>query len=148
MKNKLLYLLSLLLVLAVGCGPHYVAPTDSSPEGTYKGLFYLIHITPGTNAIDTISKNNLNLSLETATGFRITGDTSTNHAGSYGTYRVNTATSQIRFYDVTWPLNGISTKIHLDGSYSYNYDGIILQIKGYGARDTLEYYYKFTRIGG
>jgi hypothetical protein len=85
--------------------------------------------------------------METATGFKVTGDTTTIHAGSYGNYVVTTGTSQIQFEDKTWPLTGTPAKIHLDGIYSYTYDGATLQMAAYDPADTLEYYYKFTKTG-
>jgi hypothetical protein len=146
MKNSLLYVLSLLLVFASGCVSNNVVPSTGTIEGAYAGQFLRIHTHPATGAMDTV-KANIDLSMETATGFKVTGDTSTVHAGSYGSYLVIPTASEVEFFDKTFPLTGFPLKTHLSGTYGYTFDGITLQITGFGAQDTLEYYYKLTRTG-
>jgi hypothetical protein len=147
MKNKLLYSLPLLLALISGCTHQQITPVNV-PTGIFAGQFALLHLNSTTGVFDTTEKApNLNLSLETATGFKVTGDTTTFQAGSYGSYVLYSTASQIDFYDKTYPGPTASTKIHLDGSYGFTYDGTTLQLGGFGPLDTLEYYYKFTRTG-
>jgi hypothetical protein len=150
MKHKLLYLLPLLLIFIAGCVPHDAsAPSAANvPDGTYTGEFELIHLNTKTGIIDTPEKvPNLVLKMEPATGFTVTGDTTTYHAGSYGAFVVSSSTSQVEFYDKTYPANGITTKVHLDGIYNYTDDGTNLQLGTSDAADTLEYFYKLVRTG-
>jgi len=124
-----------------------VVPNTPVPiSGTYSGQFKLYHV-DGANTITRIDSTNLILTMETATGFKVTGDTTKLHAGSYGSYEVNSTTSQIFFADKTFPLTGTPAKIHLSGPYNYEYNGTTLAMLAYGPQDTLQYYYQFTRTG-
>ncbi|HEY8782885.1 MAG TPA: hypothetical protein VIM16_14770 [Mucilaginibacter sp.] len=148
MKRKLPYLLPLLLVFASGClTDKNNAPTPANaPEGTFAGKFKFTHIHAQTGAVDSATAN-IQLKMETATGFQVTGDTSTVHAGSYGSYIVSTPYSNVDFIDHTYPTTGVPAKNHLNGVYTYSYDGTTLQLVAYGAFDTLSYYYNLKKIG-
>ncbi len=149
MKRLLPYLLPFVVVFASGCfGNKASAPAPVLvPSGTFAGEFKLTHTNPKTGAVDSATAN-IQLQMETATGYIVTGDTSTVHAGSHGSYIVTTGNSTIEFIDKTYPTNGTTpTKIHLSGVYDYIYKGTNLQLVAYGALDTLSYYYNLTRTG-
>ncbi|OKS85308.1 hypothetical protein RG47T_0752 [Mucilaginibacter polytrichastri] len=109
------------------------------PSGNFSGQFRVVHRNPTTGKLDTTKKSNLVLTISTATGYKITGDTVLYHAGSYGDFSMNSA--YIQFIDKTIPANatGILPKIHLSGTYQYAYDGTNFQIQA--ANDTLAYQY-------
>ena len=131
-----------------GCaGKTNVLPNTPVPvSGTYSGQFKLYHVSL-QDKITRVDSANLSLNMEIATGFKITGDTTTLHAGSNGSYQVNSYQSQILFADKTFPVSGPPAKVHLSGYYVYHYDGTTLQLVAYGQQDTLQYFYKFTRTG-
>ena len=145
MKRTIFYLSVLVWGFLTSCSTNNdVVPTSPPPSGTFTGQFKLYHINPVTNTARTDSTV-LNLSLETATGFKVTGDTTTLHAGSYGSYVGDSGTSQIVFTDKTYPATGTPTKVHLNGLYSYSYNGTTLELLANGPQDTLQYFYKLTR---
>jgi len=147
MKRTIFYLSILVGAFLSSCSTkNNVLPLAPAPSGTFTGQFTLYHINTVTNTARGDSTM-LNLSLETATGFKITGDTTTLHAGSYGSYVGNSGTSQLVFEDKTLPPTGTPAKVHLNGLYDYRYNGTTLELRTYGPLDTLEYYYKFTRTG-
>lgn len=147
MKLKLLYLL-LLLAFMSGCmGSKNSAPTpNNAPVGTFTGQFALLHKHSKTGVVDT-SLANLVINMETSTGFKVTGDTSTVHAGSYGGFIVNSSYTAIDFLDQTYPTTGVPAKNHLNGVYQYSYDGTNLKISAYSAFDTLAYIYSLKKTG-
>src|SRR5271165_5692497 len=102
MKQKLLYLLPLLIVFASGClGDKNNAPSpNNAPEGVYSGKFKFTHIHGQTGVVDSVTVN-IQLQMEAATGFKVTGDTSTVHAGRYGSYIVSLPYSNVDFIDKT-----------------------------------------------
>lgn len=105
------------------------------PAGTFTGQFRAIHKT--TTTVDT-QKANITLTLSTQTGFKLTGDTSTLIAGSHGGYLFNTTYGY--FVDST----AVSSKVHLNGTYLYSYNGSVfqmLQVSG----DTLTYQYDLVK---
>ncbi len=144
MKKTLLYLLPLAALFIYGCGPNKTTAPVPAPEGTFSGKFMFLHLHQKTGVIDTL-KANLVLQMEAATGYKVTGDTSSVHAGSHGGYVVNIPTSSISFIDATYPPTGTPAKIHLSGVYDYTYDGSTLQLVVYGAQDTLLYYYNMKK---
>jgi hypothetical protein len=148
MKRNILYLFIIAGVCLYGCNPkNDILPNTPVPvSGTYTGQFKLYHVNPKTSAVH-VDSTNLNLTMETATGYKVTGDTTTLHAGSYGSYQVNQFASQILFADKTFPPSGTPAKVHLSGAYAYQYDGNTLELVTYGPQDTLQYFYKFTRTG-
>jgi hypothetical protein len=147
MKNNIFFLLALAGAFLSSCiKNNNVIPPAPAVSGTFTGEFTLYHINPVTNTARADSTM-LNLSVETATGFKVTGDTTTLHAGSYGSYVGDSGTSQIAFDDKTLPPTGTPAKVHLNGLYNYKYNATTLELLTYGPQDTLEYFYKFTRTG-
>ena len=145
MKRKLPCLLLLAVVVASGCTINKSAPTPNLPTGVFSGVFTRKHI--NSKGVVDSAKANVQLQLETTTGFTVTGDTTTLHAGSHGTYGLTSQSGFLQFNDVTYPLTGSPAKTHLSGIYEYVYTGTGLQLLGYGALDTLSFYYNFTRTG-
>ncbi len=148
MKRNILYLFLSTAACLYGCaGKTNILPSTPVPvSGTFAGQFKLYHVNPVTNKV-RVDSANLGLVMEIATGYKITGDTTTLHAGSYGSYQVNSYTTQILFADNTFPPGGSSAKVHLSGSYNYHYDGSTLQLVTYGPQDTLQYFYNLKRTG-
>ena len=146
MKNRLLYFCLLPLLFAFGCSVNKStnpAPVIA-PEGTFAGHFEVIHYK--LPVIDSASAN-ITLDMEQATGFKVTGDTSAVHEGSYGGYIVNTASNTVYFQDHdTYQPAGVPAKVHLNGVYDYSYDGTTLEIGYIAPGDTLvlKYYLKKT----
>ena len=147
MKLRILYLLpffSVCFLMMNGCsGTKTSAPTPNIPSGTFSGPFYLYHLHEKTGLIDTMTAN-VNLTIN-KTGFAVTGDTATLHAGSYGGYIVNSTFTAIDFVDKTYPTTGTPTKVHLNGVYEYTFNGTSLQMEATSPFDTLQYYYNLNR---
>lgn len=121
MKSKLLYSLFSIALLASGCIGSKNTPTPTNyPSGTFTGQFRLIRNNLNTGKHDT-STANIQLTMNTTTGYQVTGDTSTLHAGSHGAYAINS--NYVQFQDVTLPKTGTPAKTHLNGNYQYYYDG-------------------------
>lgn len=135
MKNKLLYLLPLLVILFEGCAKsHSNTPAPTIPSGTFTGQFKLYHRHTDQVPYDSLTTNiTLNLTTPAYT-FTITGDTSTLHAGSYGTFGINSP--YMIFNDKTYSSTAPVTKTHLSGYYLYNYDGTNLLLYA-SSSDTL-----------
>ena len=128
-----------------GCGlDHTVTPTPLLPSGTFTGKFTYLHIHSNTGIIDTFTAN-LALSLDPTTGYKITGDTTTVHAGSYGSYVFSSDYSQIGFLDKTYVATAVQLKFHLNGAYQYTYDGSTLNMTQSSALDTAVYSYSFKK---
>jgi len=148
MKFKVIYLLSFLTAFALATGCTKTAKIASTPtntpSGTFNGQFLYIHINSKTNVADT-QKANLQLTMSTATGFAITGDTAIVHAGSHGAYIINSFFTGIDFIDVTNPASGTPAKHHLNGIYQYTYNGDTLKMLAYGAADTTAAFYTFVK---
>ncbi|MDR3693957.1 hypothetical protein [Mucilaginibacter sp.] len=138
MKNTILYFLISILLFAYGCSANKSnnpTPTTLAPVGTFSGHFEVIHHKSIT--IDSASAN-ITLDMQAATGFKVTGDTSTVHEGSYGGFIVYQANNTIYFQDHdTYQAAGAAAKVHLNGLYSYSYDGTTLQIGYRSYLDTL-----------
>ena len=148
MKRNIVCLLIITAACLYGCaGKTNILPSTPVPvSGTFSGQFKLYHVSAANNII-RVDSTNLSLNMETATGYKVTGDTSTLHAGSYGSYQVNVFATQILFADKTFPPGSTSAKVHLTGSYNYQYDGATLQLVTYGPHDTLQYFYNLKRTG-
>ncbi len=147
MKNKFIYLLFLPLTLIVGCSKNYYNPdTDPNnkgyPLGTFKGSFVTIHKRYKPTKYDTTTTA-LNLTLSTNTGYAVSGDTTTLHAGSYGSFSEDFV--NMAFYDITYPLLYKPKKAHLSGFYTYTYDGMNLKMVNGIQTDTLTTYYTFKK---
>ena len=144
MKSNLLYPLLVIVVFASGCfGNKNSAPAPAIPSGNFTGQFRRVHTSPRNGAMDTL-KANLMLSLNVTTGFAVTGDTATVHAGSHGSYAIGS--SYIEFSDVTFPPTGTPTKIHLSGVYQYYYDGTVFQMVANSYLDTISYQYDMKKV--
>jgi endonuclease IV len=147
-KNIAIYLLPVLLVIG-GCVKSMQDPdTEFSnkgyPIGTFVGQFTRIHKSHATYKYDTL-RANLKLVLSTNTGYAITGDTATVHAGSYGSFSEDFV--NMIFDDLTYPTGTLSNKTHLSGFYTYEYYGDTLKIKPGGAQsDTLKFLYTLKKI--
>ena len=149
MKLKLLYLLPILAALASACGGKSNAPIPI-PDGTYSGQFRLLHIHPeNRNIIDTTAKANVvvYISPVSSSTYKVTGDTSTVHAGSYGSFTADGDNKVITFIDKTYSGSAPVTKTHLNGIYAYSYDGTSFKMEAYGALDTLRLQYDLKKTG-
>lgn len=146
--KKIFYLFPLLLLSASGClkNSEPAPASTGGPVGTFAGLFMYLHKHAKTGVIDTV-KANVILSMQPTVGFKVTGDTSTVHAGSYGTCIVNSTYNVINFNDSTYPATGTPTKIHLNGLYQYAYDGSVFQLIAQSTSDTVAYLYNLKRTG-
>lgn len=147
MKKNFYQLMVIAGLFFAGCaktqGPFVNTPVLSS--GSFSGQFKLYHVNANSKTV-RIDSCNLSLTMELATGYQVTCDT-TLHAASYGQYQVQTTASQVIFIDKTYPASGTPTKVHLSGTYNYQYDGSTLQLVAYGPMDTLQYFYNLTRTG-
>ena len=147
MKNKVMYLLPLMLALTTGCirnasNPNYDPSNYPYPLGIFTGKFTRIHKSYYPLKYDTATAA-LKLVLSTSTGFAITGDTSTVHAGSYGSFSENASYmgfNDATYYPAAWP-----AKTHLSGVYMYTYDGLDLNFSN-SVADTLWNNYTFVKI--
>ncbi|MBD1394516.1 hypothetical protein [Mucilaginibacter glaciei] len=148
MKRTSIFLLPVLLaivVFATGCFNNNTSTPVPVPTGTFGGTFKLLRRKVGATVVDTLKKANIQLVLETGAGYKVLGDTATVHAGSKGPFGINA--TYIAFDDTTYPKTGNppNDKIHLYGSYFYNYDGTTLVLL-FNQGDTLNYRYDFKRI--
>jgi len=138
MKNPSLFFLLFPLLFACGCAANKASapvPVSAAPVGTFSGHFEVIH--QRVTGIDSASAN-ITLDMEAATGFKVTGDTSTVHEASYGGFIVYQANATIYFQDHdTYQPAGAPAKVHLNGLYNYSYDGTTLQIGYTSYLDTL-----------
>ncbi|HEY9002373.1 MAG TPA: hypothetical protein VIM89_13530 [Mucilaginibacter sp.] len=127
MKHKLLYLFLLFVIVVTGCAKkstENVAPPI--PSGTFTGEYQRYHRHTNQLPWDSV-KTNLTINFTTpAYTYKVTGDTSTVHAGSYGTFGITYPF--INFNDKTYSPTTTATKAHLEGYYNYAYDGTNLQM--------------------
>ena len=133
---------SLIVLIVSSCSINKTTePTPTLPSGSFTGKFVYLHIHSFTGIIDTLQAN-LQLNIDPTTGFKITGDTATVHAGSYGSYLFGSNYNQIDFIDNT---NVTPQKSHLNGVYQYIYDGTNLSMVQYSPLDTITYKYSFKK---
>ena len=134
MKHSILYLVLSLLIISTGCMKTASTPAPPPiPSGTFTGQFKLYHRHTDKVPYDSL-KANITVTFKTPDyTFAVTGDTTTLHAGSYGTYGVSVP--YMIFNDKTYNPNSY-TKTHLSGAYLYNYDGTTLILQATSA-DTL-----------
>lgn len=134
-------------MLAAGCMKNSdVQPTPlPNLTGSWSGYFYKLRINAAKTGMDTANKVALNLSLNTVTGYTITGDTATVHGGSFGGFQYDNAV--FLFGDKSYAASAPQTKVHLDGYYDYLYTAAQnrLQMSYEFANDTLVYYYDFRK---
>jgi hypothetical protein len=116
-------------------------PAVVLPTGTFTGQFLKIRLNPVTSKYDT-STAALQLTLSQSTGFTVTGDTTTLHAGSYGSYAANAY--YIQFVDQTYNAAKPGSKYHLQGVYNYLYNGTQL-VMYVNYSDTLSLQYNFAK---
>jgi hypothetical protein len=118
------------------------SPNTSTITGTFTGQFRLLHRHTNTVSFDT-TKCNITVTINSSGNtYTVTGDTTTVHAGSHGTYAVSSPF--INFVDATYPKAGVPTKTHLNGVYQYYYDGTTFQMLAYSI-DTLSLQYDLKR---
>jgi hypothetical protein len=122
MKLKLLSLFSLVTFLVTGCLKTQPAATPvPAPSGTFTGEFKLLHRHSDKVPFDS-TKATITVNLLTpAFSYAVTGDTSTLHAGSFGTFGISGP--YLLFNDKTYSAAAPISKTHLSGYYLYNYDG-------------------------
>lgn len=151
MKFKFTYLLLALIAVAFisGClgGGAKNNPTPVIPDGSYTGEFRILHVHAANN-IDT-NKTNIvvNIAPVSSSTYTVTGDTSTLHAGSKGTYTFYPGYSTVVFVDKTYSSTAPVTKSHLTGSYTYYFDGTKFQMTAHSALDTLVLQYDLVKSG-
>jgi hypothetical protein len=135
MKHTILYLFLSLLIITTGC----IKNVDNTvpppiPSGTFTGQFKLYQRHTDKVPYDSLITN-ITVTFKTpAYTYAVTGDTTTLHAGSYGTYGVSVP--YMIFNDKTYNPTAPYTKSHLSGAYLYNYDGTTLILQASSA-DTL-----------
>jgi hypothetical protein len=136
MKKLLPYVSLLTVMIMYGCVHSVSNPAPTlQPEGTFSGHFEVIHQRLAT--IDSASAN-ITLDIEASTGFKVSGDTTTVHEGSYGGFEVFPQNYTIYFQDHdTYAPTGVPAKVHLNGLYNYSYDGSLLEIGFIAPGDTL-----------
>ena len=143
MKYNLLCLFVSVVILSGCAGNNTAKPaTTLIPSGTFTGTFTSLHLHSRTGVIDTATAN-IQLTMSQS-GFAVTGDTATVHAGSYGTYTAG-SNKLVQFIDKTFPATGTPTKVHLSGIYLYQYDGTTFQFAYVSQFDTLKYLYNFKK---
>lgn len=143
MKHKLLYLIPIVALLMVGCFKKpAVNTTASTVSGTFTGTFRLLHRSNDKLPFDTTGCNVVVTINPSGNTYTVTGDTTTVHAGSHGTYSLSAP--YIDFVDATYPLTGIPSKTHLNGVYEYYYDGTTFQMLAYST-DTLSLQYDLKK---
>lgn len=139
----LLSALFLATLFIVGCVGDKAANPTPAPLGNFSGQFRLLHRARGASKIDT-TKATLQLSLAIDGTFTVFGDTAVVHAGSKGKYAVSDA--YLGFQDVTYPVTGRPAKAHLNGYYSFYYDGTsVLQMVA-NSSDTLAVQYDLKKV--
>lgn len=122
-------------------------PTPVSvPTGTFSGQLVLIHMSTKTGKLDTV-KSNVVLTMSSATGYAVTSDTTIVQAGSNGPFIMDN--QYIQFQDKTAPgittqFVGTSKKVHLNGTYTYAYDGTNFNFFAASA-DTLGFNYSLKK---
>lgn len=142
MKHKILYALPVVILLLAGCAGKPKVQPALIPSGTFTGQFRLLQRSSDTKPFDTTAAN-ITVTLQTPSyTYTVTGDTSTVHAGSYGTW--GTSGAYIIFNDKTFPKSGVVSKTHLSGAYLFQYDGTTLQMKA-NALDTLSLQYDLKK---
>ncbi|RKR82613.1 hypothetical protein BDD43_2798 [Mucilaginibacter gracilis] len=140
MKKTTIFLLCALTAAIYGCSKQYNNTQVPVPTGTFTGKFTRLHQKTAGHGFDTTTAN-ITLYTSNARLFKVSGDTSTLHAGSHGRFALNTV--YIQFADST-STAAPQAKIHLNGLYQYYYDGAIFQIAA--RNDTLSYIYDLKKI--
>lgn len=140
MTNTLKISLIAFTAIASGCSHNDISSNPIPvPTGIFSGKFTSLH-KKSSGTVDTL-RANIQLNTTNAGLFKLTGDTSTVHAGSHGAFALNSLYIQFRDSTVTV---ASSAKIHLNGTYQYYYNGSIFQIGA--SNDTLSYFYDLKKI--
>lgn len=144
------YIIPLLMgaIFTAGCLKSNQGPAATLPTGNFSGEFRRITKSSKQTKPDT-ARANIKLFLDINTGFAVTGDTTTLHAGSKGDYAIGP--TNIAFADRTMPTTVTTTpsnvppqKVRLNGQYIYLYNGDVFQIlKVVG--DTVRYEYDLKK---
>jgi hypothetical protein len=145
MRRRFTYLLPLLTVVVAflaGCSPSKPNDPVPNPNGTFAGEFRRLHRSPGASKIDTL-KANISVTLNSDFTYKVTGDTSTVHAGSMGNW--NISANSIKFLDNTYSPTSTIKKARLFGEYDYAYDGSSLKM-AVSSVDTLSLQYDLKRV--
>jgi hypothetical protein len=145
MKHKILYLLLFVIgALSAGCiKGSSTTPVPPTPSGTFNGEFKVLHRSNDKVPYDSL-KTTLSVNFSTSDyTYSVTGDTTTLHAGSYGSFSI--ASPYIGFSDKTYSTTSPGTKWHLTGYYLYNYDGTNL-IMYASSSDTLVIGYSLKKV--
>ncbi|MEO6149357.1 MAG: hypothetical protein ABIP28_04315 [Mucilaginibacter sp.] len=141
-KTKVMVVIALFTgILATGCLKENNNDTPiPAPAGKFDGKFVVIkkRTTGGVVRYDT-TKTPLKLNLTTDSKYVVSGDTTGTHAASHGNFAYNYY--YIQFTDETLPDS--SSKRHLNGTYQYYYDGLLLQIGA--ANDTMKVVYDLKK---
>jgi hypothetical protein len=149
-RKILIYLLPALLLCLNSCiktqrDPDKYLGDKGYPLGTFAGECMRLRKNAYNYKIDT-ARVNLTLVLSTNTGYRLTGDTTTWHAGSYGSFSEDFV--NMIFNDASLSPYYASKKVRLlSGLYTYDYAGNTLVISPGGVQsDTLRYIYTLKKI--
>lgn len=147
MHRKILYLLPFLIMALSSCLKDNTDTTPLPvPSGTFSGQFIIYHKSKATGKIDT-TKSNFTMDMNTTAvaGYKVTSDTTTTHAGSYGDFSINP--QYILFVDKTASTTGVPpAKVHLAGVYVYQFDGSSVFKFYTTASDTIIYQYDLKKI--
>lgn len=146
MQRKILYLLPFLMMALASC----LKDSDNNvtfpiPSGTFSGEFRIIHLNRTNNKKDTVKAPfSMEFNTSTTPGFKVTSDTTTIHAGSYGDAAINP--TYILFSDKTVTSTTTNkVKVHLYGTYPYYYDGSSVFQFYTTPSDTLVYQYDLKK---
>ena len=142
--RRLIYIIPAFLLLTGCLKSKDTTPTPFNvPNGNYTGRFWALHKN-ATGKYDTTKKANLQLYISTSSGYKVTGDTATVHAGSYGDFAMDP--NYIQFVDKTLANTGVvPNKVHLSGIYQYYYDGSLVFQLQQAYADTLVYQYDLKK---
>ncbi|QQL48433.1 hypothetical protein [Mucilaginibacter ginkgonis] len=126
--RKLLFVLPFAAMFFGSCLPSNSNDTPNQitvPTGIFTGQFRKIHKNMTSGKMDTM-KANFRMTMSTDSGYKVTADTTTIHAGSKGAFQVTTGF--IYFVDSTYPKTGTPVKTHLAGTYAYVFDGSVFKM--------------------
>ncbi|MGZ3756102.1 MAG: hypothetical protein ACXVAY_16730 [Mucilaginibacter sp.] len=146
MKNLYFLVIPVALFFLVSCVKSSSPTPVTVPTGTFSGQLVLIHLSSKTGKLDT-TKTNVVLTMSTTTGYAVTSDTTTVQAGSNGPFLLDN--KYIQFQDktaagATAQFVGTSKKIHLNGTYTYAYDGTSFNFYA-ASSDTLGFNYALKK---
>jgi len=145
MKRTILFSLLTAAIILTGCNKQSQSSTTPVPLGTFTGKLVVIHKNGKTSKLDTVTSS-VTLLMSASAGYALTADTSVAQAGSHGPFTLNS--QYITFTDQTAPAGsrivGTSAKIHLNGTYTYGYDGTNFDFYATSA-DTLGYSYLLVK---